>query len=242
MSRLAVLAASTAALAALGPGISGCSVSPGSAPPLAAADLQTQLSESLAASGAKPKSVTCTKDLPGEVGRSVRCEVVFSDTNSVEALVTTTTVDGDNLEYETSPKMTKSQLERRLGGITRAQSVTCDSGLDGIVGDWAQCELIKDGATSGRTVEVAEVNGLILDLDIVDVLPQDQVQDLLLGRLAASSGQVPDSVDCAGDLVGEPDNTLECVVTYGEKPTTYVLTVTGVDGGTVNFSYAIKTG
>lgn len=236
MSRVAV------PLVVLGLGLSGCSMSPGSAPPLPAADLQAQISESLAASGTKPKSVSCTKDLPGEVGRSVRCEVMFSDTNSVEALVTTTTVDGENLEYETTPKMTKSQLERRLGGITRAQSVTCDSGLDGIVGDWAQCELVKDGATSGRTVEVAEVNGLTLDLDIVDVLPQEQVQDLLLGRLAAASGQAPDTVDCAGDLVGEKDNTLECVVTYGEKPSTYVLAVTGVDGGVVNFTYAIKSG
>ena len=50
--------------------------------------------ERLAEASEQPESVTCKGDLVGEVGKTVRCEVVMSATNSFEPIVTVTGVDG----------------------------------------------------------------------------------------------------------------------------------------------------
>ena len=72
------------------------------------------------------------------------------------------------------------------------------------------------------------------------VTPKQQLEDALLERLAASSDQAPDTVDCTGDLQATTGQTTECTVSTDLAGQVYIVTVTTVDGDTVNFDYAPK--
>jgi hypothetical protein len=72
------------------------------------------------------------------------------------------------------------------------------------------------------------------------VTPKQQLEDTLLERLAAGGGQEPDTVDCVGDLQAQPGGTVECTVATDLAGQVYLVTVTTVDGDTVNFAYAPK--
>ena len=72
------------------------------------------------------------------------------------------------------------------------------------------------------------------------VTPKQQLEDALLERLAAGSDQAPDTVDCVGDLQATAGQTIECTVATDLAGQVYVVTVTSVDGDTVNFTYAPK--
>lgn len=220
--------------------IPGCSSGSGGSP-LNPAELQNSLQEKLVQAGTPPTSVTCKRALPGVVGQTARCEVVFADARRVDAVLTTTNVDGDTIDYEiTGPELTKDQLDQRVATLAFAQSAACDSGLTGQPGDWAQCEVTAGGRTSNRTVTVRGVQGLMMDLDVTQMLPKQQLEDALLTRLTPTYGRRPDSAACLGDLMGEPGKITECVVVFDGNPDTYVVTVTEIGSNTVNFKYESK--
>jgi hypothetical protein len=221
--------------ALLGLGLAGCSAS--SPAPLAAADLQAGIAADLTEKGVRSKTVSCPKDLPAEVGASVRCEVEFAPADRVEAVVTVTSVAGAELDYEVTPRLTREQVERRLTVMSAAQSATCESGLEAAVGDWTQCVVSKAGASSGRTVEVAEVEGLRLDLRTRPVLEQGQVEAELTRRLTTATGRAPESVLCQGGLPAEVGGTTQCVATSAGNRDTFVLTVTSVSDDVIEFDY-----
>lgn len=72
------------------------------------------------------------------------------------------------------------------------------------------------------------------------VTPKQQLEDALLEKLAAGSDQAPDTVDCEGDLQATVGQAIECTVSTDLAGQVYVVTVTSVDGDTVNFNYAPK--
>jgi len=72
------------------------------------------------------------------------------------------------------------------------------------------------------------------------VTPKQQLEDALLERLAAGADQAPDTVDCVGDLEATTGQTVECTVATDLAGQVYIVTVTTVDGDTVNFDYAPK--
>ena len=72
------------------------------------------------------------------------------------------------------------------------------------------------------------------------VTPKQQLEDALLERLAAAADQAPDTVDCLGDLEATTGQTVECTVATDLAGQVYIVTVTTVDGDTVNFDYAPK--
>jgi hypothetical protein len=96
----------------LGAGLTGCSASVKTETSVTttksvnADDLQKDLTDRLTKAGMTAKSVTCKDDLIGEVGRTARCDVSFSDTNNVEAVFTATKVDGTTVDFDISPAMT----------------------------------------------------------------------------------------------------------------------------------------
>jgi hypothetical protein len=59
--------------------------------------LQADIANRLEKAGEKPQSVTCEEDLIGEVGKTARCEVVMSPTNSFEPIITVTSTDGNTI-------------------------------------------------------------------------------------------------------------------------------------------------
>jgi len=70
--------------------VSACdaSVGTGSKPAVGKEALQNDIAARLANAGQQPQSVTCEHDLVGEVGKTARCVVVMSSTNSFEPVIT----------------------------------------------------------------------------------------------------------------------------------------------------------
>jgi len=238
----------TAALAAVAlVGVSGCSWKSDSRAPVAAAELQKAIVAQLAQAGTPSTWVNCPKDLPGKVGATTRCEVQFSSDNTVTALLTTTQVSGGEVTWEvTHGELTKEQLAKRVTGLTGAEAVTCQSDLDGRVDAWAQCEVTRYGVTTEEIVQVKSVKGLVMEIALGRRLPKDQLGQLLLSRVPAESGSLPESAVCAGDLVGFSGSTTECSVTFSPVPgqevlvITYGLTATNVANGAIDFDFVIK--
>ena len=245
MAKTTTIAAGTAALAAvglLGAGLSGCSgsVKVGStAPSVSAADLQKNLTDQFSTADPAPKSVTCTDDLVGEVGKKASCDVVFSDTNSVQAVVTVNSVDGTTVNYDITPALSQDQLQQAVSGLASTPTVSCDSGLEGTVGAMATCEVSVNGATSKRRVTVDGVSGLELDLTVTSVATKQQVQDRLMQKLA-DDGQPAEAVDCVDDVVAKEGMSVECTITNGGRSEPVVVTVTSADGDTIEFDYSAK--
>jgi len=206
--------------------------------------LQTDIAARLAKAGEQPQSVTCKEDLAGEVGKTTRCEVVMSATNSFEPVITVTGVDGSAINYEMSPAISKQQLERAVSRLVADASrvqvalVSCESGLEGKVGATAHCEVDAAGVKLWRTVEVNSVEGLMMNFDVVPVLTKEEVASSLLDEFQTQLGPRPDSAQCTGNLEGKAGNTVDCTVVTGQDTRSFTLTVTTVSGGRINYSYA----
>jgi hypothetical protein len=234
------------ALATLGALVSGCnaSVGVGGKPAVGKAALQTDIANRLAKAGEQPQSVTCKEDLIGEVGKTARCEVVISPTNSFEPVITVTGVDGSTINYEMSPALSKEQLEKAVSRLVadaahaQVASVSCEAGLKGKVGATAHCEVDSGGVKVRRTVEVNSVEGLMMNFDVVPVLTKEEVASSLLDEFQRQLGRRPDSAQCTGELEGKVGNTDDCTVVTGSDTAHFTLTVTTVIGGSINYSYA----
>lgn len=232
-----------------GSALSACSFnfSAGGKPTVAKTELQKDISERLEKAGQKPESVTCKDDLEGEVGKTTRCEVALSPTNTFEPIVTVTKVEGTTISYDMTPAVSKEQLEKSVSSLVSdasgatVDSVTCDSGLEGKKGAEAHCDVTVGGTTMQRTVDVTKVDGLLMNFTLIPVLPKDQVQESLLGQLAEQLGERPDSAECSENLEGKPGNTIDCTVVAGSESQEFTLTVNSVDGDRINYSYAPKS-
>lgn len=240
-------ASGVAALSFVGVTLAGCSFSVGGGTPLVAkADLQKDISERLDQAGIKAESVTCPDDLVGEVGKKTHCDVVISADNSLQPVVAVTKVEGTEVSYELSPAVSKEQLEKKVASLVsqaageKVDSVSCDTGLEGTEGYETHCAMTVGGIPMRRTVQVTGVNGLLLNFNLVPVLPKAKLQDSLLDQLADQLGQRPDAADCAGDLDGKPGSTVECKVVSGSDSLDFVLTATGTDGDRINYTYDSK--
>lgn len=245
--RVRKVIAALAALAATAAGVAGCTLdASGAVPTVAGPDLQSDIAERLTGAGEQPQSVTCKDDLVGEVGQTARCDVVMSPTNSFEPLVTVTGVDGPTIDYEMKPALSQEQLERAVerllgvGGAAGSDAVACRSGLIGEIGAVAVCDVTTAGVTLRRTAEVSSVEGLMMNFDLVPVLTKAEVEVSLLDELAAHLAARPDSAVCAGNLEGRPGTTVDCTVVVGPDSAAFTLTVTAVDGTTIDYSYAPK--
>jgi Domain of unknown function (DUF4333) len=226
--------------------VSGCdaSVGIGGPPTVDKEALQTDIADRLAKAGEQPESVRCEQDLIGEAGKTARCEVVMSPTNSFEPIITVTGVDGSTINYEMSPALSKAQLEQAVSRLVAdaahapVASVSCESGLDGEVGATAHCDVESGGIKLRRTVEVNSVEGLMMSFDVVPVLTKEEVASSLLDEFERQLGRRPDSAQCVGNLEGKAGNTVDCTVVTGSETASFTLTVTTVSGGTIKYSYA----
>jgi hypothetical protein len=234
------------ALAAVWALVSGCdaSVGVGGKPAVGKEALQTDIANRLEKAGEKPQAVTCKEDLIGEVGKTARCEVVMSQTNSFEPVITVTGIDGNTINYEMSPALSKEQLETAVSRLvadashTPVTSVSCESGLEGKVGSTAHCDVDTGGLKVRRTVEVSSVEGLMMNFDVVPVLTKDEVASSLLDEFEHQSGRRPDRAECTGNLEGKPGNTVDCTVVTSSETASFTLTVTTISGGSIKYSYA----
>lgn len=240
-------AAILAALAVLA--AAGCADTGSDTEVVSAADLQKDIAARLAQAGAPPKSVTCRGGLPGQPGAATRCDVALSDTNSIEPVVTLVTADPVN--YTVTPAVSAEQLAAAVANVMSAQQVSCQSGLDGTTGAQAAqpgqaaqtlCEVTRNGTRITHTVEVTDVEGLLMSYSVLPSLGEQELEGILADRLEAQTGQRPARVDCSADLQGRVGATADCAVETGgkqesrESRDSYVLTVTTVDGDAIDFS------
>lgn len=236
-NRITATAAALAALGLLGAGLPGCSAKVEKSPPsVGAADLQKQLTDQLSGADPAPKSVTCKDDLVGQVGKTASCEVKFDDTTTVEAVVTVTSVEGDNVSYDVAPALTKEQLATSVSAMAGATSAVCATGLEGKVGATAQCEVTDDGVTTKRMVEVDGVSGMSMDYSVRRVVPKEEVQSLLIQKLSADGTPV-ETVECVDDAVAKQGANVECVTVTGNQKKGYVVTVTTVEDDKFDIDY-----
>ena len=225
--------------------VSGCDayVGIGGTPAVGRDALQTDIAARLAKAGEQPQSVTCQDNLIGNVGKTTRCEVVMSPTNSFEPVITVSGVDGSAIDYEMSPAVSKEQLEKAVSRLVTdaahapPASVSCESGLDGKVGATAHCEVDSGGVKLRRTVEVNTVEGLMMNFNVVPVLTKAEVESSLLNELEIQTRRRPDSARCSGNLEGRPGNSVECSVVTGPDTASFILMVTTVEGDKINYSY-----
>lgn len=241
------LGAALVATGLVGVALSGCSFNVSTGVSVSKTDLEKDITQRLEKAGQKPQTVTCKDDLKGEVGKTTRCEVVLSSTNSFEPVVTATKVEGTTVSYKMTPAVSKAQLDKSVAKLVseasgvKVDSVNCEGGLDGKEAAETHCDVTANGATSRRTVVVTKVDGLMMNFNVLPILEKAQVENSLLDQLATQLGSRPDSADCSGDLEGKKDNSITCTVVAGEETQDFRLTVTGVKGDRINFNYAPAT-
>lgn len=207
--------------------------------PVSSTDLQNGLAQKLAKAGTPAKWVHCPNPLPSQVGATTTCDVTFRNDDPVTALLTTTQVDGGKADWEiTRAQLSKDQVTKRVSMLTGVKNVDCDSGMSGQVGTWVFCRYSRDGVTRNEIVEVGKVNGLEIKLTVTPLLPAAQVQDRVKTELIYVYGREPDLTLCDGDLSGVVGNAIRCVVTYDNVQDSWLVTVTGVTDGVINFTLA----
>ena len=233
-------------LAMSGLALTGCSFSVGgsSTPTVTKDALQTDLTKKLTDAGTTPKSVTCQEDLVGEVGKTSRCALDLGPTDSIEAVVKVTSVDGSTINYDATPSVTQQQLEASvsalLSDVGPVDSVECEAGLEPTPDTGTFCTVTSEGVPVQREVSVSKVNGLLMDYSVLPVLSAEEVAGSLTDQLEQQLGARPESVDCTDALQGKPGATVDCTVTLGEQTQIFVLTVDSVDGTKVNYGYKPK--
>ena len=226
--------------------VSGCSFSiGGGTPTVSQDDLQKDISKRLSEAGEKPESVTCDGPLVGEVGKTTRCDVVISRTNSFQPVVKVTKVEDTTISYEVTPAMSKEQLQDYISAHDsddgkQVESVSCDSGLDGEKGAVTYCETEAPKVTFRKKVEVVDVDGLLMNFNLMPVYTKNDIAKGLTDILEEQLGARPDSITCDDDMVGEKGNSIDCTVSMGADDQVYTLTVTGVDGDSIDFNYETK--
>ena len=226
--------------------VSGCSFQiGGSTPSVSQDDLQKDISERLSDAGEKPESVTCDGPLVGEVGKTTRCDVVLSRTNSFQPVVTVTKVEDKMVSYEVTPAMSKEQLEEYISAQDsddgkQVESVSCNSGLNGEKGAVTYCDTDAPKGTFRHKVEVVDVDGLLMKFNFIPVYTKKDVAKGLMDILEERLGERPDSATCDDDMVGEEGTSIDCTVGMAADKQVYTLTVTGVDGESIDFSYETK--
>jgi hypothetical protein len=142
------------------------------APTVSRQALQSDIADRIAKEGDPPRSVTCQEDLIGQVGRTARCDVVMSEANSFQPIVTVIRVDGTTVDYEMMPALSQEQLEKAVAGLVaqnsgdRVDSVACESGLEGTVDATAYCDVDAGGTKARRTARVTEVSGLTMNFNL----------------------------------------------------------------------------
>lgn len=135
--------------------------------------LEADLADRLAKEGDPVRSVACQRELIGQVGRTTRCDVAVTKGNDFELIVTVTRVDGATVDYEMSPALSQAQLEKAVAALVtensggHVDSVACESGLEGKVGDTAYCDVVAGSSKERRAVRVTEVTGLTMNFTLM---------------------------------------------------------------------------
>jgi Domain of unknown function (DUF4333) len=142
----------------------------------------------------------------------------------------------------TGPKMvSKSDVANQIrakmtdAAGNKPDSVSCPDDLKAAVGATLNCEMKVKGAPYGVNVTVTSVQGDQAKFDIVETVDKNQVASVIGDEITQQYGTKPDSVSCPDNLKGTQGATLRCDLSSGGQTYGVTVTVTGVQGGVVNF-------
>jgi hypothetical protein len=121
----------------------------------------------------------------------------------------------------------------------KPDSVSCPDDLKAQVGAQLNCEMKVKGQTFNVNVTVSSVKGDQANFDMVETVDKNQVASQISDQLAEQVGRKPDSVACPDNLKGTEGATLRCELTDQGQAYGVTVTVTGVQGGAVNFNYKV---
>ncbi|WP_431970867.1 DUF4333 domain-containing protein [Nocardia sp. bgisy134] len=68
---------------------------------------------------------------------------------------------------------------------------------------------------------------------------ESELEKSVKQTLTEEVGQAPDAIDCPGDLEGKVGTTMRCTLTAGGDTLALTVTVTSVEGDTVNYDVAV---
>ncbi|WP_082135682.1 DUF4333 domain-containing protein [Mycobacterium sp. EPa45] len=163
------LAAAVATVGVTAVALSGCSFSASTGGlAVSKTDLEKDITQRLQKAGEKPQTVTCKENLPGQVGKTTRCELLLSGADGFDVVVTATKIDGENISYSMIPAASKEQLDKLVtktvseSAKVTVDSADCDGGLEGRQGAEAHCDVTADGETTRQLVTVTKVEGLMM--------------------------------------------------------------------------------
>jgi hypothetical protein len=166
---LARLGAALATVGLAAVALSGCSSNAGTGGlSVSKTDLEKDITARLQKAGETPQAVTCNENLPGQVGKTTRCELLLSGADSFDVVVTATKIDGENISYSMIPAASKEQLDKLVAKTVSesakvtVESADCDGGLEGKQGAEAHCAVSAAGETTRQRVTVTKVEGLMM--------------------------------------------------------------------------------
>ena len=81
---------------------------------------------------------------------------------------------------------------------------------------------------------------IVVAKNATPTVAQSKVESQITDQLEKKVGQRPESVCCPGGLKGEVGTTMTCTLTAPDEERPVQVTVTSVDGLTVNFDIAVK--
>lgn len=115
--------------------------------------------------------------------------------------------------------------------------VTCDGPLAGVVGATQVCAIERQGGRTGALLETTAVDGDSVQWEEQYFLFAEDLESALPAQVEQRGGSV-DSVECPSSLPGDVGATMTCPATGGSSEV--VLTVTGVQGLTVDFDFETR--
>lgn len=156
---------------------------------------------------------------------------------------------GGSMDEEDVEQQLSRSLEDQTG--TKPDKVDCPDDLEGEKGATMECALEAGGAEHTLEVNVTEVDGTDIRFryEVVSSTAGDgttpsvaeaQLEERISAMLEEEVGQKPDRIDCPGDLPGTVDETMTCTLTAGADHLDVLVTVTGVEGTTVNFDIQVE--
>lgn len=149
---------------------------------------------------------------------------------SVDASVgSTPSVSKDALQKDISERLSKAGAAPK--------SVTCQEDLVGEVGKSTTCEVEFEASNSiDPVVKVTNVDGTTVNYDMTPTVSQKQLEKSVAATLEQGSSPKPDSVTCESGLAGTTDSFAYCTVDSEGNSVRRLVTVTKVDGLSMDYS------
>lgn len=146
------------------------------------------------------------------------------------------------------PSLDAGELARTLTGRLESQGVkptevTCPSDLRGRPWETVRCAVLVGDQPADVIVTVTSVDGGSIHYDYrIEARPiaQPLLERKVAELVAQNTGTTPGSASCASDLPPIVGQYVECSLRVNGETVAVTVTVTGTNGGQINFSVAQK--